>query len=444
MEALAGQRDLIFFMNFANHINFIYVLLGTALFGMSAGVLGCFALLRKRALVGDALAHAALPGVCIAYLLTGAKHPLIFVCGAAVSGLLGSYAIHAITRYSRIKEDAAIGLVLSVFFGIGIVLLTYIQHQPMGNQSGLDKFLFGQAAALIGRDLALFSGLAAALLVAVCLAYKEFKLIAFDSGFAQVIGVPVRAMEVLLTLLIVLVVTAGLQAVGVVLMAAMLITPAAAARQWTDSLAKMLLLAGAFGALSGVLGTVASALAPRMPTGPWIVVAVSTFFAISIVLAPLRGMLPRWLKQRRNAEKIQQENVLKTLYRLGEDDISKQVSGSSVTELRRYRHSTERRAQQLLERLRERGLVVPGQHTDLWKLTAEGERAARGLVRRHRLWEVYLTTYLALGQGEVHADAEDIEHVLTPELEAELEALLGRPTHDPHQRPIPYGEGALT
>jgi manganese/zinc/iron transport system permease protein len=419
--------------------NVWYVIIGTALFGISSGVLGCFAVLRKHALMGDALAHAALPGVCLAFLLSGGmKHPLLFIIGAATTGLLGSLAIQAITRWSRIKEDAAIGLILSVFFGVGIVLLTYIQHQPYGNQAGIDKFLFGQAAAMVTQDVALFGGLAVLLLLAVLMAYKEFKVIAFDPGFARASGIPVGAMDVFLLVLIVLVVTAGLQAVGVVLMAAMLITPAAAARQWTDRLGWMLCLSALFGATAGVIGTIISTTASRMPTGPWIVVAVTTIFGISIVLAPRRGILQRWLVQHKTAGRIQRENVLKTLYRLTED---RGFPAYPIATIQEYRHLTTRTCQRLLRRLKDLGWAACDTQSAMWRLTDTGRSEAARLVRRHRLWEVYLTRYLHLGKGQVHTDAEDIEHVLTPALERELEILLEHPTVDPHERPIPYPEG---
>lgn len=416
-------------------MNLYYVLIGTTLFGFSAGILGCFAFLRKRSLIGDALAHAALPGVCLAYLLTGTKHHSWLILGALGSGLVASYLLNAIVRHSRIKEDAAIGLVLSVFFGIGIMLLTHIQHLPMGNQSGLDKFLFGQAASLISGDLYLFGGLAMAVVAVTLLAYKEFKLIAFDPEYAVTIGTPVRSMDVLLTVLIVTVVTAGLQAVGVVLMAAMLITPAAAARQWTDCLWRMLLLAGVFGASAGSIGAITSAIAPRMPTGPWIVIAITTLFAISIVFAPQRGILARMLRQFQTARRITQENILKTLYRLTED--APQTT-PTVDAIRRYRHFSIRKTLSLLRKLQRLNLVTPGNRPGEWTLTPTGLQQAERLVRRHRLWEVYLTQYLQLGKSHVHADAEEIEHILTPELERELEALLKYPTQDPHSRPIPY------
>lgn len=425
-------------MTYQLSINTIYVLTGASLFGISAGVLGCFALLRRRALVGDALSHAALPGVCLAFMLSGGiKNPFYFLLGATISGLAGSLSIDAIVKNSRIKEDTAIGLILSVFFGVGILLLTHIQHQSYGNQSGLDMFLFGQAAAMLSNDVKLFSALALLLLAAVGLIYKEFKLIAFDSDFAQSIGLPVRWLDFSLTLLLVLIVTAGLQAVGVVLMAAMLITPPAAARQWTDRLPIMILLSGLFGGVAGASGALISSLAPRMPTGPWIVVVATAFFAVSIALAPRRGMIPRFYRHWSNARSIKLENILRTLYRLKEDDAH---SAPVLDLLLRYRKLSRREAIKLLKVLTCKDLVIKGTAPGSWRLSGTGEKEARRLVRRHRLWEVYLTEYLGMGKSSVHADAEEIEHVLTPELEAELEIMLNRPTHDPHNRVIPYDE----
>jgi len=414
--------------------NLQFVLFGSILFGISSGVLGCFAFLRKRALLGDAIAHAALPGVCLAFLIFQVKHPFYFIIGATVTGLLGSFAINLITSRSRIKEDAAIGLVLSVFFGIGILLLTYIQHQPMGNQSGLDKFLFGQAASMIGRDVKVFSILAASLLAAVFLGYKELKVIAFDRSFAQSIGLSVGIADALLTVLIVLVVTTGLQTVGVVLMAAMLITPAAAARQWTDKLPLMLVLAGFFGALAGASGVIASSLAPRMPTGPWIVMAITFIFAISITFAPKRGMVSRWWRHRENAQRINLENILLTLYRCFEQEGFEYVP---LDLIRRYRLFSVRYALRLLGILEAQGMITAHQKPDQWRLTDAGMRKGKKLVRRHRLWELYLSRYLHLDKSLVHADAENIEHIITPELEIELEAMLDHPVRDPHDKPIP-------
>ncbi|MFP5284200.1 MAG: metal ABC transporter permease, partial [Thermoanaerobaculia bacterium] len=294
------------------------VLIGATLLGALGGTLGSFALLRRQSLLGDALAHAALPGVCIAYLVTGAKSPLPLFAGALAAGLLGSLLILATVRWSRIKEDSAIGIVLSVFFGFGIVLLTLIQKLPAGNQSGLDKYLFGQAATLVEDDLKVMAVLGAIVVAFILVFYKEFKLLSFDQEFGSSLGLPMRRLEVLLTLLLVVVVVVGLQTVGVVLIVATLITPAAAARQWTDRLGAMLLLSAGIGAAAGAAGSLVSASMAKLPTGPVIVLVSSSVLIVSLLLAPRRGILWARLRERRVAARIRRENLLKDLYLLGE------------------------------------------------------------------------------------------------------------------------------
>ena len=284
------------------------VLIGATLLGALGGLLGSFALLRRQSLLGDALAHAALPGVCVAFLLTGSKAPLPLFLGALGAGLAGALLILATVRYSRIKEDSATGIVLSVFFGIGIVLLTAIQKLPAGNQSGLDKYLFGQAATLVEEDLKVMALLGAAVLAVVLALFKEFKLLSFDPAFGASLGLPMRGLEILLTLLLVVVVVVGLQTVGVVLMVATLITPAAAARQWTDRLGAMAGLSAAIGAAAGAAGALASALVPRLPTGPVIVLTSSGMLILSLLFAPRRGLVWARLRERRVARRLRRES----------------------------------------------------------------------------------------------------------------------------------------
>ncbi len=288
-----------FLIDLLNDPNTRWILLGCALLGLSSGVLGSFAYLRKQSLMGDALAHAALPGVCIAFMLTGVKSILWFLVGAGVAGLAATFGIGYMTRHSRIKQDAALGIVLSVFFGFGIVLLTKIQHSALGNQSGLDKFLFGQAASMVPSDVTTMAIISVVLVGGCLLLFKELKLICFDPGFARGLGFPVAALEQLLMLFIVIAVVVGIQAVGVVLMAALLITPSVAARFWTDTLGVMVLLSGLFGAISGIVGTVLSTLAGSMPTGPLAVLAATLLFGISVLFAPKRGLLAKALRRYR-------------------------------------------------------------------------------------------------------------------------------------------------
>ena len=275
------------------------VALGSALLGIVSGVLGCFAVLRRQGLLGDALAHAALPGICVAYLLTGSKEPLVLLLGAAVAGWIGTLVILRVVRDTRISEDSALGVVLSVFFGIGIVLLTFIAKRNDANQAGLDKFLFGQAAALVAEDVLLMAVMGGFALLVVLLLYKEFKLLTFDIEFASSLGFNTRRLNILLTSLIVVAVVIGLQTVGVVLMAAMLIGPAVAARQWTNRFSIMIGLSALFGAASGVSGALISVSESRIPTGPMVILSLTAITFGSLLFAPARGIAWEWLRHRR-------------------------------------------------------------------------------------------------------------------------------------------------
>lgn len=267
------------------------VALGSALLGITGGVIGAFAVLRRQSLLGDALSHAALPGIGLAFLLSGGKAPLWLLLGGGLTAWLAALAMITVLRFTRLSEDAALGTMLASFFGFGIALLTFIQNGSNANQSGLDKFLFGQAATIVAADVILMALLAALALGTVMLLFKEFKLVSFDPDYAATLGLPAPLVGTLLTSLAVVAVMIGLQSVGVVLMAAMLVAPAVAARQWTDHLGKMLLLSAGFGAVSGVSGAVISAAVTNLPTGPLVIVAISCIMLLSLLFAPLRGLL---------------------------------------------------------------------------------------------------------------------------------------------------------
>jgi manganese/zinc/iron transport system permease protein len=294
-------RDLVFDYTLRN------VALGSALLGIVSGVLGSYAMLRRQGLLGDTLAHAALPGICLAFLLTGAKEQIVLLIGAGIAGWVGTMILLAITRQTVLSEDAALGIVLSTFFGIGITLLTYINRRDDANQAGLDKFLFGQAAAIVERDVITFALLGGAALALVLLFYKEFKLISFDPDFAGSLGFNATRLSVLLTSLIVVAVMIGLQTVGVVLMAAMLIGPAAAARQWTNRLGAMILISALFGVLAGVTGALLSFTQEGLPTGPTIVLVLTAIVFTSLAVAPARGLLWEWVRRRRQQRSLTSE-----------------------------------------------------------------------------------------------------------------------------------------
>jgi manganese/zinc/iron transport system permease protein len=427
--------DSLFEFFLFNDPNIRYVVLGSVLLSAISAMVGTFTFLDKKSLMGDAIAHAILPGICLGFLISGTKNPWFLIAGAFVTGWLSIYAIEQITSKTRIKEDTAIGLILSVFFGIGVLMLTAIQKSGNAAQSGLDQFIFGKAAAMIGQDLLVFSVVAVFLLLSVWLLFKEFTLIAFDKDFAAAIGMNVRKIRMILTSLVVLAVVIGIQAVGVVLMAAMLITPAAAARFWTDKIKIMIIIASLFGAVSGLSGAYISWLAPAMPTGPWIVVVISSIAILSFFIAPRRGIIARMWKQKMNRRTINEENLLKALYQLGEEE-KDFFHGRTATEIQLKRKMDSVQLASIMRRLRRQGYIQLKQSR--YFLTGEGLTRGQRIVKLHRLWELYLTTKLNIAPDHVHDDADTMEHLITPELEQELEKQLGFPQKDPHASEIPY------
>lgn len=280
------------------------ITLGTGVLGAISGMLGSFAVLRKESLLGDAISHAALPGIAIAFLLTGAKDSGILLLGALISGIIGVYWIRKITTKTHLKSDTALGIVLSVFFGFGMLLLTFIQKKPDANQAGLDKYLFGQAATLVESDVKIMVIVAVISLFILSLFWKEFKILHFDAEYAQTIGFNTKIIDVVVSFLIVLAIVLGLQTVGVILMSAILLAPAAAARQWTNCLSSMVILSGIFGAFSGIFGTAISASEDHLATGPVIVLIAGFFVIFSMIFSPGRGLLSQRIRFYRNRKNL--------------------------------------------------------------------------------------------------------------------------------------------
>ncbi len=350
------------------------VALGAAVLGLTSGALGTFAVLRRQSLLGDAMSHAALPGVVLAFMLTGSKSPLVLMLGAAAAGILGTLLMLAITRFTRIKEDSGLGIILSVFFGFGLMLLTFLQRSPAANQAGLNTFLFGQAATLLERDVVAMAGLGGLALLVTVLFWKEFKLLSFDRDFGQSLGFPMTLLDILLTTLLVIAIVIGLQAVGVVLMSAMIVAPAAAARQWTDRLGIMVVLSAFFGALAGISGALISSLERGLSTGPVVVLAISLLVLVAFLFAGNRGLAWQWLQRRRRRRRLQLETVLSNMLKLAEQH----------EDLRHPHHVAVLRAMdygrggvlRTLAVLAERGDVVRVGE-DTWSLTEKGIREAR-------------------------------------------------------------------
>ena len=358
------------------------VVLGAAILGLTAGVLGSFTVLRQRSLVGDAIAHAALPGVCVAFLATGAKDAGTLMIGAAAAGVIGTLLMLGIERTSRIRPDAAIGVVLSSFFSLGIVLLTFIASTNNSSQAGLERYLFGQAAGLLERDLSVMLALGALALAAVALGFRALKTTLFDPSFAASVGLPVRVLEAAMTALLVVAVIIGVRAVGAILMVAMLIVPTVAARQLTGRLSHLLPLAGAIGAAVGVVGALL-AMRSELPTGP--VIVLVGFFAVvaCILLAPGRGVLWRAGRLVADRRRARIEGVLvdlETALHAGPPPTAEELhlaSGRPRGQLRRALATLERA-----------GLLA--READRLRLTESGAAAAHAVLERRELWAAWL------------------------------------------------------
>jgi manganese/zinc/iron transport system permease protein len=353
------------------------VALGSTILGIVSGTLGSFAMLRRQSLLGDAVSHSALPGIALAFLLTRSKEPIILILGAAVAGWMATLFIQVIISKCRLKTDSAMGLVLSVFFGFGLVLLTFIQKLPDSRQAGLESFLFGQASAMLHEDVITMGLLGGMTLVFVCIFWKEFKLLSFDPDFGRSMGVSMRLADFILTTLLVVAIVIGLQTVGVVLMSAMVVAPAAAARQWSDKLHIMVLLSGLFGALAGVSGAVISSLTTHLPTGPTIVVCISAIVLASMLAAPNRGLLSNRLRQFRHRRQVRLEAVLADLYELAQQHASSEYP-HSVAALRAMNPLPES-VPESLRQLSKRGFARKSGH-DQWSLTERGIVEAKRLL----------------------------------------------------------------
>jgi len=404
------------------------VVISTVLLGMAAGIVGSFAYLRKRAMVGDALGHATLPGVAGIFVLTASKHLGTLSAGALATGVLGVLCVIAIRRWSRVKEDAAIGIVLSVFFGAGVVLLSLAQVMETGDPAGLRSFIYGKAAAIRQQDARWIAAISAAAVVGTLLLFKEFRILCFDEAYAAAQGRRVLVLDLLLMMFVVMTTVVGLQAVGLILIVALLIIPAVAARFWTDSLVGMLLLAAVVGGLSGWLGSTISALSPRMPTGAIIVVCAGVMFFISMFCSPHRGLIAGMTRHWRLHRRIQRQHLLRALAECEElHRLDSTLDEQHLLTIRSWRHGL---LQRVIRRARRAGLIC----TDVAGrigLTPRGRIEARRVLRNHRLWEMYLIRYADIAASHVDRDADEVEHVLSEEIIFDLERALAQEARIP-------------
>jgi manganese/zinc/iron transport system permease protein len=432
------------------------VVWGAILLGVTCGILGCFVVLRRQSLLGDAIGHSVLPGVCLGFLAAGTRSTPALLLGALVFGLLAALLIGVLQRTTVLKTGECTGAVFTGFYGLGIVLLKFIQNPPgpdsfaakiglgasfNSGQAGLDKFLFGQIVGISPTDVLYMAVIAAAAIALVVVFWRPLAVWTFDEGYARSIGLPVRAIGNLVTVLVTVAIVISIQAVGVVLVAAMLVTPAATAYLLTDRLQRMVVLSALFGATAGVLGAFFSLFGSDLPTGSFMVLGASLLFAGAFLLSPRHGVLPRVLRLWQRRRRTQAENLIRTLYLI----LERRADGrGGLSDDRRFGvHDVAAARQESTHHVRRLWRLAAGfgwvdrGSPDPMVLTDEGLDEARRVVRNHRLWELFLTQEARLASDHVHADAEHIEHILPPDVLRRLEQMLDNPTADPHGRPIP-------
>ncbi len=428
--------------------------IGSMLMCLASALVGVIVFLRKRSLLGEALSHATYPGVVISVWVVAALFPaasdvmaVAILIGAFTTAMLGLWLIEKLEQHFQVKNDAALCFVLSVFFGVGVLIASRIQVTHALWYKTIQIFLYGQAATLTDVHVVIYCVLAVATIATLIFLYRQIEMVIFDRSFARSVGIRIQLLDMLLFVLLVLAIVIGIRSVGVVLMAGMLIAPAVAARQFTDRLYMMFILAGVFGAISGFMGNYLSIQIPEwgrahgldwkfsLPTGPMILLSASFISLASLFFAPSDGVVSRFWRIIAFRQRCLGENLLKYLWKKGEN------VEISAKELQNWHALSYVQIYFLLWRLRMQGWVEKRGDGGVC-LTHDGRLRGAHIIRLHRLWEVYLV-YLGQGVEKVHHSAEEMEHIITPELERELTELLQDPHHDPHQQPIPRSKESL-
>ncbi|MEX2381280.1 MAG: iron chelate uptake ABC transporter family permease subunit [Opitutales bacterium] len=406
------------------------VVISVMLLGVSSGIIGAFLLLRKRSLMGDVLSHATLPGIGIAFAVmtamgfSGKSLPGLLL-GAAISGVMGLLTMLAIRSTTRLGDDAAMGFVLSVFFGLGVAVLGMVQKLPGANAAGLESFIYGKTASMVFQDALLIGGAAVVISVMAVLFIKEFTLICFDDNYASSQGWPVTLLDIAMLSLVTAVTVIGLQAVGLILIIAFLIIPATAARFWTHRLETMLLLSALIGALSGWLGASFSGIFADLPAGAIIVVVAAFIFLISMFFGTARGIVPRYRDHVRLKRRVGRQHLLRAAFEILEEQPGPQKN-IPIRRASLFAHRTwsKREFGRFVARARAEDHIEPSA-PDTVLLSESGFGEAARITRNHRLWELYLIRYADVAPSHVDRDADMVEHILGAEIVRKLEAELG-------------------
>lgn len=420
--------------------------LGCMLMCLACALIGVIVFIRKESLLGETLAHATYPGIMLGSLLVAGSsfqsYSTFGLCGAALSCILSLWVLHFVQSKIKLKNDSALCFVLTLFFGLGLTLSSYLQSFNSMAYKQARIFLFGQAATITDQYLFLYAGFACFIILSLILFYKPIQIVNFDPIFAKSVGIRSSWLVTFCYMLLISSIVIGTRSIGLLLLSGMLIGPAIAARQWTNHLSWMFIIAGIIGLLSGFAGIFLSVKVAEhtqdsfsLATGPTILLVSATISIFSLIFAPKRGWVIRSLRILKFKLKCNEENILKSLWHLQQ----KENLGATLWQVYSFQSLSKLHYLALLIYLDIKGDLKKAKH-NLY-LSEKGTKRAARIVRMHRLWELYLV-YIGVGKERVHHNAEEMEHIITPQIEQELLMLMDHPTKDPHNQPIP-SEGAL-
>lgn len=406
----------------------VRALIASSLVGMMCGVIGSFMVLRNMSLIGDALSHAILPGIFVAFLLVGYSSIGFFV-GTLLAAILSAVAITWIQENVNTKNDAAIGIIFTFMFSLGVIGISFLNNQQ-GVHLDLKDFLFGTILGVSDEDLFITGIITVYSIVSIIIFYRHLFITTFQPTMAQTMGISVKMIHYFLMLLLSFAVVTALRTVGIILVVAMLITPGATALLLTDKLKKVLFLAGLFGLLSAIIGLVTAIMLNTTP-GPAMCVIATLFYFLAVFLSPSKGLLFKLIRKRSQNAQIEKEDIIKYIFKMPQEQ---NVALSTISQ---DINMSKNKLLKHIKSLQNEGLLLTITLNQRPQLTAKGEIAAEKLVRAHRLWETFLVKKVGLNDTDIHEDAEKYEHLLSPEILDQLDAKLGFPTIDPHGSPIP-------
>ena len=404
----------------------IRALIASSLVGIMCGVIGTFMVLRNMSLIGDAVAHAILPGIFFAFILVGYSS-IGFFMGSLIAALITATVITWIQGNIKTKNDAAIGIVFTFMFSVGVIGISYLNNQQ-GVHLDLKDFLFGTILGISNEDIIITAFVAVYAILSIIIFYRYLFITTFQPTIAATMGISVKLVHYFLMVILSFAVVSALRTVGIILVVAMLITPSSTALLLSKKLKNVLLLSGLFGLISAVLGLYLAILFDTTP-GPAMCVVGTFIYFVTVFCAPTHGLLVKYWRKRKQSVQIEKEDVIKYLSK------KRHASLSRIDDLVENLGITRSKLSSRLQELVADGVLILNQGR--YTLSAKGNNTAKELVRAHRLWETFLVDKVGLNDTEIHEDAEKYEHLLGPEILDQLDAKLGYPTEDPHGSPIP-------